>query len=190
MPIEAIKPYPNNAKKHKIPWIKESIDNFGFDQPIVIDKNGVIIKGHGRYEAAKRLKMETVPVVIRDDLDEKAAAMSRLADNRSQQGGGFDFDKLGSELDFLQDSFDPEMFENLGFNETFLKKGAKEDLGFSFGELTTTEDIESITTPQKNILSIVLEAKDFEKWTNFKEEIGKKTDTSAFLKLMEKIDGD
>lgn len=81
-----IKPYVNNAKKHskkQIEAIAVSIKEFGFLQPVVVDKKGVIIVGHGRYAAAKLLEMEDkdIPVVIADISSKKAAAY-RLADNK------------------------------------------------------------------------------------------------------------
>lgn len=81
-----IKPYEKNAKKHpkkQIAQIAASIKEFGFNQPVVIDKKGVIIVGHGRYEAAKSLGMknEDIPVIIAE-LNEEQAKAYRLADNK------------------------------------------------------------------------------------------------------------
>lgn len=83
--VETITPYGNNAKEHpkkQVRQIAESITAFGFNQPIVVDKAGYIIVGHGRYAAATEiLKMETVPVIEIDISEEKAKAY-RLADNK------------------------------------------------------------------------------------------------------------
>ena len=71
--IESLKPYAKNAKKHsqnQIDNVAQSIQNYGFVQPIVIDKNGVIVIGHCRYEAAKKLNMLEVPCVCVSDLTE------------------------------------------------------------------------------------------------------------------------
>jgi len=68
MEISQIKPYARNAKKHdkkQIALIAESIKRFGFDSPIIIDKNNEIIAGHGRLEAAKLLGLKDVPVVLK-----------------------------------------------------------------------------------------------------------------------------
>lgn len=86
-PLAKIKPYPNNAKKHpaeQIAKIAKSIKAFGFNQPIVVDKDFVIIVGHGRYFAAQKLGLEEVPVLVIDISDEKAKAY-RLADNKSNE---------------------------------------------------------------------------------------------------------
>lgn len=79
MKIEEIKPYKKNAKNHppeQINALAKSIKEFGFNQPIVIDKNNVIIVGHGRYEAAKVLGLEEVPVIVADLDEERARAKS------------------------------------------------------------------------------------------------------------------
>ena len=81
--VEKIRPYERNAKTHtgrQVEQIANSIRQFGFRQPIVLDKNGVIIIGHGRYQAAMQLKMKTVPCVRAEDLTEEQVAALRLAD--------------------------------------------------------------------------------------------------------------
>lgn len=82
--IEKILPYSANAKKHakkQVRQIADSIQSFGFNQPIVVDKSGVIIVGHGRYEAAKLLGLAEVPVIVVNLSEEKAKAY-RLTDNK------------------------------------------------------------------------------------------------------------
>ncbi|MEO5367788.1 MAG: ParB/Srx family N-terminal domain-containing protein [Magnetococcus sp. WYHC-3] len=84
MRLSDIKPYPKNSKKHpdkQIKQIADSIKEFGFNQPIVVDKDNVIIVGHGRYEAAKLLGLEDVPA-LNVDLTEEQAKAYRLADNK------------------------------------------------------------------------------------------------------------
>ena len=84
MQIDLIKPYNKNAKIHskrQIEQIANSIKEFGFNQPIVIDKDKTIIVGHGRYEAAKLLKLSDVPV-LETDLTEERVKAYRLADNK------------------------------------------------------------------------------------------------------------
>lgn len=82
-------PYELNVKKHdkaQVTKIARSIQSFGFDQPIVVDRNGVIIKGHGRCLAALELGLKTVPVWVRKDLNPEEVRAARLADNRVAQG--------------------------------------------------------------------------------------------------------
>lgn len=83
--IDRLTPYELNAKTHdkaQVERIAQSVREFGWDQPIVVDKNGVIIKGHGRRLAAISLNLAKVPVLIRDDLTEDQVRAARLADNR------------------------------------------------------------------------------------------------------------
>lgn len=83
--VKDIKPYEGNAKKHDEKQIKnvtESIRQFGFAQPLVVDKDGVLIIGHCRLIAAKRLHMESVPVVRMSELDEEQVKKLRLLDNK------------------------------------------------------------------------------------------------------------
>ena len=78
-------PYDRNAKKHddkQISNVMESINQFGFAQPIVVDKNNVVIIGHCRLIAAKRLGLRTVPVLRMEELTEEQAQKLRLLDNK------------------------------------------------------------------------------------------------------------
>lgn len=84
MKISLIKPYEKNAKKHpkkQVQQVANSIKEFGFNQPLVVDKNNVLIVGHGRLEAAKLLGLEEVPTITVDLTKEQADAY-RLADNK------------------------------------------------------------------------------------------------------------
>ena len=83
---ENLIPYVNNNKYHsdeQILRLAAAIQEFGFDQPIVVDKSNVIIKGHARREAALKLKLKKVPVIINDKLDEYQVKAARIADNKT-----------------------------------------------------------------------------------------------------------
>lgn len=89
VPIEDVKPHPNNPKKHpedQVKRIAASISEYDWDVPIVVDEDLVIIKGHGRLKAAKKLNLDEVPVIIRDDLNKAEAKGSRIADNKTTEG--------------------------------------------------------------------------------------------------------
>lgn len=123
-PIEKVKPYEKNVKIHdkkQVEKIAESIRTFGWDQPIVVDKDGVIIKGHGRTLAAKSLGLEKVPVLVRDDLTEDQVKAARVADNRVAIGD-IDTEMLQKELaeiDLdLDGIFDPKELEFLASDMT------------------------------------------------------------------------
>lgn len=99
-PIDKIKPYELNSKKHdkeQVKGIAKSIKEFGWDQPIVVDGDGVVIKGHGRRLAAIELGLAVVPVVVRADLSPEAVRAARLADNRVAIGD-IDTELLQTEL--------------------------------------------------------------------------------------------
>ena len=84
LPLYEIKPYPKNAKIHtekQVEKIAQSIKAFGFNQPIVVDQNNVIVVGHGRYHASILLGLSEVPV-IKIDIDEDKARAYRIADNK------------------------------------------------------------------------------------------------------------
>lgn len=112
--VDSLKPYEKNAKKHpaeQVEHIANSIREFGFRQPLVIDKENVLVIGHGRLLAAKKLGLDAVPCVRADDLTEEQIKALRLADNKTNESE-WDFDLLGSELD---DIFDIDM-EQFGFD--------------------------------------------------------------------------
>ena len=106
-------PYEMNAKTHpaeQIRHIANSIKNFGWTQPIVVDENNVVVIGHGRLLAAKELLLDKVPVVRRDDLTEEQINACRLADNKTNESS-WDFGKLEEELAALDISgFDMQQF--------------------------------------------------------------------------------
>lgn len=98
--IEKITPYELNSKIHdpaQVAKIAKSIKELGWDQPIVVDANGVVIKGHGRRLAAISLGMTKVPVLVRRDLTPEQVRAARLADNRVALSG-IDTDLLQKEL--------------------------------------------------------------------------------------------
>lgn len=98
--IEELIPYERNAKKHterQIKNIAKSIDKFGFVQPLVVDCDGNIVIGHARYEAAKRLKLLTVPCVCVDDLTDEQVRELRILDNRLNESP-WDVENLLSDI--------------------------------------------------------------------------------------------
>lgn len=108
--LEDVHPYANNPKEHpdeQIEKIRSSIKNYGFDQPLVVDADGEIIKGHGRRLAAKSLGLENVPVLVRDDLSEGEKKAARIADNRTSESG-WDTETLAAEFEALKDHDDLE----------------------------------------------------------------------------------
>lgn len=100
-PIASITPYDKNIKNHppaQVKKIAESIKEFGWTQPIVVDGDGIIIAGHGRRLAALSLELKEVPVWIRDNLTSDQVRALRLVDNRVAEDGKVDFDIFRAEL--------------------------------------------------------------------------------------------
>ena len=99
-PIEEIHPYENNPRVNDraVEKVAESIAQFGFKQPIVIDKDGVIVAGHTRLMAAKLLGMKKVPTISAADMTPDQVAAYRIADNKTGELAGWDFEKLDEEL--------------------------------------------------------------------------------------------
>ena len=142
--IDEIAPYKKNAKKHdktQINNVAESIRQYGFVQPIVVDKDGVIVIGHCRYEAAKALGMKDVPCVCVDDLTEEQVKALRIVDNKSNESD-WDFDLLKDELSDL----DLSAFDF--------------DFGVSLYEYDTKNEREKITLNES--ISVVVECSDDE----------------------------
>ena len=99
--IKDLKPYSKNAKKHpeeQIEHIANSLRDFGWKQPVVIDTNNVIVCGHGRVLAAKKLGLNKIPCIYADDLTEEQIKAFRLADNKTAESD-WDLDLLMPELD-------------------------------------------------------------------------------------------
>ncbi len=107
--VKQITPYHDNPRINEgaVEYVKNSIDQFGFLVPIVIDGEHEIITGHTRYQAAKALKLKTVPVIVAEHLSEPQIKAFRLADNKVAEYSGWDESLLAKELQEL---------EAMGFN--------------------------------------------------------------------------
>ena len=119
--IEKIIPYARNPRKNQdIDKVASSIKEFGFQQPIVLDKEKIIIVGHTRFLAAKKLGMKQVPCIIADKLTDQQVKAYRIADNRVAEESKWDNELLNLELIDLQK--DNINLENLGFEQEELNK--------------------------------------------------------------------
>lgn len=166
IPIKEAHPYPNNPRVNKdaVDKVAASLRAFGFRQPIVVDKDYVIICGHTRLEAAKRLRMKEVPVLVADDLSEEQVRAYRLADNKTAEFSEWDIDKLVDEIaeimdidmeefgfdmsefvetpQVVEDDFEPEIPE-----EPKAKRGDVYQLGrhrLMCGDSTSVDDVEKL----------------------------------------------
>ena len=115
--LDSITPYERNPRNNTdaVKYVAESIKNFGFKVPIVIDKDGIIVAGHTRHLAAKKLKLKEVPCIIADDLTEEQVKAYRLADNKVSEFAEWDIDMLTDELEGI---INIDM-EDFGFDLSF-----------------------------------------------------------------------
>ena len=166
--INDLIPYANNPRNNDIAveLLKNSIKEFGFKVPIIVDKDGEIVAGHTRLKAAKELQLEEVPCIIADDLTPEQVKAFRLADNKVGELAEWDFDLLDLELEELENvNFDMEGFgfefnlqkEEAGVieddfdceleEETNIKQGDIFQLGrhrLMCGDSTSLEDVQKL----------------------------------------------
>lgn len=112
--IKELKPYKKNAKKHnkeQVEQIANSIEEFGFTQPVIVDKNNEVVAGHGRILGAKKAGLKQVPTVCLEDLTEEQIKAYRLVDNKLNESE-WDYNLLDEELNELWDDgiFDMTLF--------------------------------------------------------------------------------
>lgn len=113
--IENVIPYSQNSRKHsdeQINRIALSIAEFGFNQPIVVDEKNIILVGHGRLEAAKKLLHKEVPVLKLTNLSDAQKRAYRILDNRIAEESEWDYEALAAEVELLTiDEFDIKKWE-------------------------------------------------------------------------------
>lgn len=148
--IADIKPYEKNPRKNDsaVDAVANSIKEFGFKVPVVIDKDNIIVCGHTRYKAAKKLGLDKVPCVVADDLTDEQIKAYRLADNKVSELAEWDIDLLGEELDGIFDidmsdfGFDLSEEDEEPINDEQLENTAQFEYTLKFGKTTVimTED--------------------------------------------------
>jgi len=143
--LNEIKPYESNPRNSELslPKVKDSIKNFGFNQPILVDKDNVIITGHTRYKAAKELELDNVPCIIVTDLSEQQIKAYRIADNKVGQDSSWDVSLLKEELQKLR-------LENFPVTQTGYSDVELENLEVELEKIkatTTTEKLQTIEPP-------------------------------------------
>ena len=132
-PLDALVPYIRNPRvtEKAVSKVAASIQAFGFLVPIVVDKDNVIVAGHTRLLAARKLGLEEVPTVTADDLSEDQVRAYRLVDNRVAEMSVWDEPLLADALDFIGDEFDMIDF---GFEPEKEERNERIDTSMEFDE--------------------------------------------------------
>ena len=140
MKVEELIPYINNPRNNEnaVDKVASSITEFGFKNPIFIDKNNVVVNGHTRLLASKKLGLKEVPCIVIDDLTDTQIKAFRIADNKTSEYAEWDEELLKLELEQLEDmNFD---LECTGFDMDDIEQML--NLGFDYAEDEFGEDFE------------------------------------------------
>lgn len=135
--LDELIPYEKNPRKNKeaVEYVANSIKEFGFKVPIIIDKDNVIVAGHTRYKASQKLKLKEVPCIIADDLNKEQIKAFRLADNKVSEKASWDTSLLNAEL---IDILDIDM-EDFGFDKLIEEIEEDEEPEIEFSEVIGEE---------------------------------------------------
>ena len=155
-----LRPYEKNPRRNEraVDAVIKSIEHFGFKIPLIIDADNVIIAGHTRYKAAKKLGIESVPCIVANDLTPKQIKAFRLVDNKTAELATWDFEKLSAELNSLAS----ELAEEFSFDLPNQDETA--DVAVNIPNTTPSKktDFESVTfifsAEQKKIVDEALTA--------------------------------
>lgn len=171
--LNELKPYEKNPRKNAeaVKYVAESIKQFGFKVPIVIDKSNVIVAGHTRYKAAKKLGIEEVPCIVADDLTDEQVKAFRLADNKVAEKAEWDFDLLFDELDDIL-TIDMETF------------------GFEFDEETDPGEVEEDDFNEELPVEPKAKQGDIYQLGNHRLMCGDSTDRGSVEMLMDGVKAD
>lgn len=140
--IDKLKPYENNPRNNDnaVDAVAQSIKEFGFKVPIVVDENNVIITGHTRYKASKKLGLTKVPCIRADDLTDEQVKAFRLADNKVSELATWDESKLNIELEDINLDMSEFGFELPNMESEPLELDDNEDVGYYGDERERTNN--------------------------------------------------
>lgn len=158
--ISKLKGYHQNNKKHpqeQVDELKKSLTAYGFIQPIVVDKENVVIIGHGRLEAAKQLAYTEVPTVQLDNLTEEQTRRLRLLDNRLSDLAEYDIDNIMFELDDLDDPELNALFKDIIPDEELPEEEEGSGDHEEKPEKTLEDLVIVVTQPQRAAIETALE---------------------------------
>lgn len=179
--IKELIPYEKNPRKNdkSVDKVAQSIDQFGFRVPVVIDKDNIIVCGHTRYKAAQKLHLASVPCVVADDLTDEQIKAYRLADNKVGEDSEWDMDLLQGELSDIIDidmtdfGFQIDFDEDVDCNEdnfsAELTNNPKSKLGDIYklgnhrlmcGDSTLIDDVERLMGGKRQTWSLLIHLTD------------------------------
>lgn len=184
IPISEIIPYKDNPRKNEraINVVAKSIKEFGFRVPIIIDKNNIIVTGHTRLLAAKKLELKEVPIIWADDLTEEQIKAYRIMDNKSAEYSFWDNNLLKQELMALQDlDFD---MDKTGFTSEEISKVIK---GLDFGTDKDLEGLEDMNDSQIRMVQLFFNLPQHTEFIKMINEIGVKFQTKSITDTIWRI---
>ena len=170
MKVEELIPYINNPRNNEnaVDKVASSIAEFGFKSPIIIDKNNVVINGHTRLLASKKLGLKEVPVIKADDLTEAQVKAFRITDNKTSEYATWDEELLKIELEQLEDmNFNLDTV-NIDYSDFDLEIDYIED---DFIEIKEREDLsDKVNSAYEIIIECDNEEEQEEMYNRFIEE--------------------
>lgn len=183
-PLERLRCYDRNSRTHsaaQVHRIAQSIKEFGFTNPLLVDADGVLIAGHGRLAAATKLGLPEVPVIVLGHLTDAQRRAYVIADNQLALQAEWNMEILEAELEKLQvDGFDLNL---LGFDPDELS----EMLGGEFDGVDEEPEEDEDSIDRGVALAIVLTPEEMARWREAKAELGYSKDKTAFWKLVEQF---
>ena len=187
--IEEIIPYSRNPRKNQhVDKVATSIKEFGFQQPIVVDKNMVVIVGHTRLLASQKLGLKEVPVLVAD-LSESKAKAYRIADNRLNEDSNWDDELLNLELiDLQKDDYD---LDSLGFEKNELEKIFNSDDPLFVAPDQSFEEgapnVEDLMPSQVRMIQLFLNSETEPKFKEMVSALQKKLDINNLTDTVYKV---
>lgn len=156
-------PFERNFRKRKnkaLEAVITSIKTYGYNVPVLIDENNVIIAGHLRTEALIKMGIDSINAVVVENISEDEKDKLRLLDNAISEASGWDMKKLGKELRLIKDGASEETWSNFSdlFNNEELDKLLKTSLGLNLKKITD-KDLERAKEAEKKKIETVKEDK-------------------------------
>lgn len=161
-PLGQLKPYEKNSRTHteeNIAQIAKSIKKWGWTMPILVDENDVIMAGHARYEAAKKIGLKEAPCLTVSDWSDEQKKSYVIADNKLALNSGWDYELLASEIEELK-AMDFDVAA-LGFGEAELDSIFKEDIDMSILDELDDMELDDFEENVKKAIQIEFEREHF-----------------------------